>query len=365
MNRFPDQIMFYLQWIVILITIPGLIAPYINPQLITLPAFSGLIFPYATIILLLISGFGLYRKQFRFFPALVVLILSFNAIGKTWGFHLFDSPEKDDHAGQDSLSLMSYNVQGFGRYRNDSVVNDYVGLFRQQDPDFLCLQEFFAKTNLPENNFQQVLRDSDYKAYHANSTGYREGNRQFFGLVIFSKRTIINKGHLNFDNASANGCIYIDINWHSDTVRIFNVHLQSTQLFPSQRLDKPGNDPDVFTNIIPRIKKLHRGFIKRAPQARKLAKAITSSPHPVVLCGDFNDPPVSYSYQQVSRNLNDAFLSTGFGFGTTYAQTFPFLRIDYVFLDNQITPMNFRIIENYLSDHFPVLCLLKKEPPDE
>ncbi|MBK6641784.1 MAG: hypothetical protein IPG39_11360 [Bacteroidetes bacterium] len=93
-----------------------------------------------------------------------------------------------------------------------------------------------------------------------------------------------------------------------------------------------GNEQDEETvartrNILKRLKK---AFIKRAAQADMISKHIGTSPYPVIVCGDFNDTSLSYTYKTISAGLLDAFRESGSGMGSTYTGPIPGLRIDYI-----------------------------------
>jgi endonuclease/exonuclease/phosphatase family metal-dependent hydrolase len=104
--------------------------------------------------------------------------------------------------------------------------------------------------------------------------------------------------------------------------------------------------------------RLKQGFIKRAVQVDILRDHMNSSPYPVILCGDFNDTPVSYVYGVLSKNLKDAFQQSGFGFGRTYAGIFPSFRIDYIFHDKKYKSSDYNTIHKAYSDHYPISCTI-------
>ena len=89
-------------------------------------------------------------------------------------------------------------------------------------------------------------------------------------------------------------------------------------------------------------------------QVTKITNLIKASEYPVILCGDFNDPPSSFTYREISNLLNDAFLEKGNGFGFTYAGGLPFLRIDYFMVSEELCISSFQRINNTHSDHYPI-----------
>lgn len=352
MGQLLDKILFGISIALILGLLTGLLAPYVNPEITTIAAFLGLLFPYMLVLLVLVGIYGLVRKRWLLILIpLIGLLLSWRGIQKTLAINLRPSQSKTT----DSLSLMSYNVQGLGRYQSDTIVDHYLEFISGQQADVLCLQEFYAKEGAVDNNLAQVSEAGKYPYHYCNRENY-SGEGYFFGLAVFSKWPIINNGFITFKQKGGNGCIFIDIRRKEDTIRIMNAHLQSTHLFKDERMDQPNKATSLFRNLGGKISRLHNGFIERSLQSGKIARAIQESPHPVVLSGDLNDMPLSYMYQTLTQELDDAFLTTGNGIGQTYAKRFRFLRIDYMLYEEPLHPHFFQIKDADLSDHYPVLC---------
>lgn len=99
----------------------------------------------------------------------------------------------------------------------------------------------------------------------------------------------------------------------------------------------------------------------RAFQARKVADHIKKSPYPVIVCGDFNDTPVSYAYRKVKGELKDAFVEAGWGISNSYNGELPSFRIDYILHDKKFKAVNYSRDRVVYSDHFPVRCRLSME----
>ena len=109
------------------------------------------------------------------------------------------------------------------------------------------------------------------------------------------------------------------------------------------------------------IRKIKTASEMRAEQVRKIREHIDNSPSKVVVCGDFNDHPVSYSYQKIRKNLKDAFVESGRGIGRTYVGKLPSFRIDYILHSKGFNSYNFKTINFRMSDHLPVTCILIKK----
>jgi endonuclease/exonuclease/phosphatase family metal-dependent hydrolase len=149
-----------------------------------------------------------------------------------------------------------------------------------------------------------------------------------------------------------------------DTVRLFNLHLESVRLRHEDYSFISGfdlqfeKDEKIQENSLRIIKKLKTAFTRRAGQVSYLSEAIKDSPYPVILCGDFNDTPNSYTYQQLTDKLVDSFKESGTGFGNTYIGKLPSFRIDYILHDDYFISSDYQRKTISLSDHYPVSCWL-------
>ena len=76
---------------------------------------------------------------------------------------------------------------------------------------------------------------------------------------------------------------------------------------------------------------MEANIIQRAKQAKDIASLVNATETPVILCGDFNDTPGTFTYETLKGNLQDGFLSAGEGYGATYRGLHNLLRIDYLF----------------------------------
>lgn len=230
----------------------------------------------------------------------------------------------------------------------------------------MCLQEFYTSesNNIYRlNNLDTLLKLQKAKNVFTEYTTTLR-NTDHWGGAIFTIYPIVNKGTIKFEGPSNNLCMFCDVKINNDTVRIYNLHLQSIHFkkVDYKFLDDLKNNKETeelvnSKNIFIRLK---TAYIKRAKQADLVAEQIASSPYPVIVCGDFNDTPSSYVYHMVSENLQDSFIESGSGLGQTYTGKFPSFRIDYILHSNKYKAKNFYIIEKQLSDHYPICCYLEK-----
>lgn len=278
------------------------------------------------------------------------VLLGFGYLMSVFGVHFLKKNTSDT-----TLKVVSFNVGSALDYeKTKKYFNEFI---KHEDAELLCFQEFAQTDNDLKSiiNVVESLKKYPYKMRMDGNTN-----------VIFSKFPIILKNIIPFNNPNgANGCNYADIKLSDNkTIRIYNVHLESNSvsgiadyLTEKAEFDKKA----TWGKVLTMLKLVRRNARKRANQAEKIAQHIASSPYPVIVCGDFNDIPVSYTYNVISENLTDAFKVKGHGFGTTYSGNIPALKIDYILTDKKITPLSFDIPDVRFSDHFPVVSEVKIE----
>ncbi|MFM2038400.1 MAG: hypothetical protein RL432_1339 [Bacteroidota bacterium] len=330
-------------------------APYFHPETIPFLPFIGLLFPVWGFLTVIFTVYAIYKKHKLMYWGILVLAISFSCHLKIVGLTLFEFPSEESN----SIKLLSYNVRLFGLY-DDSTTSTRDKIFqfiRQENPDIAFFQEYYRQdkpTNFETfDSLNSILKSKDY---HERSAHNKNGHRNF-GIAIFTKYPMIARGDVIFDNqgiSDFNFCIFADIVAKKDTFRVYNVHLQSI------RLSEPGNTTEqgAFSSIRLGIQKMSVAYAKRADQARKVIQHMKSSPYPVILCGDFNDTPISYTYHQFNKSLTDAFLSSSWGLGSTYIGKIPAGRIDYIFHSEEVECSNFKVHRIAFSDHRPISCQL-------
>jgi endonuclease/exonuclease/phosphatase family metal-dependent hydrolase len=272
----------------------------------------------------------------------------------------------------EEYKILSYNVRLFDVYNQDPAkakqnkksIFDYL---ESSKADIYCFQEFYHQDGSEEYNTKKILGERLNTPYHHARLSVSDYNKQSFGVAIFSKHEIVSQGEVSFDEVEKtfNYCIYVDIVSNKDTLRIYNVHLQSIHFQKDDYALFNEDNPQASNENSQAFKLLNKvldAYPIRAEQAVKLTEHMKMSPHPIIVCGDFNDAPMSYTYNQFHRFLEDAFVNTSFGIGRTYAGKVPAGRIDYIFYDESMGSRNFVIQEEKLSDHYAISCsIFKKE----
>ena len=228
------------------------------------------------------------------------------------------------------------------------------------DTDIACLQEFY---NSETDSIFFTTRTISKKFPYSYTAPFLISTRQFFGMAIFSKKPIINKGEITFREHSNNQIIFADIQIGKEIVRVYNIHLQSMSIDENDIINSRFNDDskNKWINILLRYK---NGSIQRGRQVDELMKNIKGCPYKVIVCGDLNEPPYGYAYEEISDRLDNAFQKAGNGLGVTYNGKLPFLRIDNQFFDKGLKVNKFTLHkEMTYSDHYPISASYVFEKP--
>src|SRR5690606_11378241 len=237
---------------------------------------------------------------------------------------------------------------------NEDFTKNAVQWVKDHPSDIKCLQEFLQHYTTPAHNAIKELGDNGTYEYYYHMI---DGNPQkrYYGWAIFSKHRIINEG-LVFDNKRNNGAMFIDIKVENDTIRVYNTHLESMSIHATRLGDMEG----IKKNYRSTLGKLKNGIQMRASQVKILSEHIKNSPYPVILAGDFNDVPYSYTYFTLKSILLNDFEEAGRGFGFTYNKVLFFLRIDNIFYDEAFEIRQFKTHREVdYSDHYPISAVFK------
>jgi endonuclease/exonuclease/phosphatase family metal-dependent hydrolase len=324
---------------------------FVSPEKWWMPSFFGLAYPVLLSINLFFVLFWLILRP-RF------LWISLAAILLGWGMLTRFVQVKGKSVENADIKVLSYNVKHFygdGNTSQKEVADEIKEFLKAQQPDIICLQEVRLRKN-SIFNLGQTVEEFDFINHYQFAR-----SSTTFGSVTLTRYPIVNMGEIRFDD-SRNISIYTDVLIDSDTVRIFNIHLQSYQ-FDLRRysfIESGVDNEEDLSDMRDMGSRFKRGFQQRAGQVNKIREYIDESPYHVIVCGDFNDTPASYSYQQIRKGLKDAFIRSGRGVGRTYIGKLPSFRIDFIFHSSGFESYNFKTYDYRNSDHLPISCLLIK-----
>ncbi|GAB4333332.1 MAG: endonuclease/exonuclease/phosphatase family protein [Flammeovirgaceae bacterium] len=298
-----------------------------------------------------------FHKKKAMLVHIFLLIIGFPFIQASVSISLPDW-EKE---GSNTFSVLSYNVRVFNVY--DHLNNKFneskeiIEWVKSQNIDIQCFQEYYNDSQNQIFDITNDLKKLNYNAFV--HTIYRNRVDAEFGMAIFSKFPIVEKGEVPFrEKKRFNSAIYADILIMKDTVRIINMHLQSIYLDENKLLD----DKTTENKVKGVIQKLKTGFLSRAEQIEDLQQFIRKTKYPTILCGDLNDMPYSFAYQALNSLLENTFEAEGNGFGFTYNGRLFFLRIDHQFYSKRLDPLSFKVIRDAKnSDHFPIRATYELE----
>lgn len=356
-KRFSRNILLAVNIVLIVALLLAYISIYINPSITSLPALFGLAYPYivaANIIMALV--WFIFRKWL----ALISLIAIAAGFGYMHDFMRFRNHGNEIHH---DLKVMSYNVRLFNIYE-DTEKNSYwkmIQLMKKEDPGILCIQEYFVRDN--PSTADQKLRDALGSNLQTHIKLVKSGASSYYGIATVTRYPVINRGNI-IHPGSSSLTIFTDVVVDTDTFRIYNNHLQSFRLrhiegnlLSEIAREDPGGSMD---NIAGLYKSLTEGFESRSIQVDRVRRHIETSPYPVIVVGDFNDTPISYTYHRMRRGLKDAFVEAGYGAGFTYKGKYPPNRIDYIFYNEDFDCNDFDIVKVRYSDHYPIIAYFRR-----
>lgn len=325
------------------------LVPVISPKKLWIFPFLGLFQLYFFLINSAFLVFWLVVKWRFSFISMFCLLIGFNNIGH---FIRYTPRKIQPQAG---IKVLTYNVHSFYSYfeskKRDVGILEFIA---SQKADIICLQE----TKLQKSGELNPIRlKSRFPGINHCQLAHMS---PWGGPVTFSRFPIINMGEIRF-SASTNMAIFTDIKYNDDTLRVYNCHLQSFSI-----LKKEYSIVDSLSFESQKLKeaktiggKLKRGNSKRSDQIKILAEHIKQCPYKqIIVCGDFNDIPNSYTYSKIDQLLEDAYIGSGSGTSNTFRFPIAPFRIDYVFHSRQFKSYNYTCHKVGYSDHYPVSAVL-------
>ena len=307
------------------------VLPFMAPKTFSILSVLSLAVPILIILNFLFVIYWLLKFQKQLLLSLVVLLIGYNYVGSFYKF------SNSKNVGIDSnLSIMNYNVRLFNLYDwipQKNVEISIEKLIKAEQPDVLSLQEYHPHKNIDLSHFKYKFEKL-------------EGNKVKYGQAIFSNYPIINSGSIEFSK-TANNAIYADIVKEKDTIRIYNIHLQSSHI--NTNVDNINKEESERL-----LKRLQTTFEMQQDQAELFINHKNKCPYKIIVSGDFNNTPYSFVYKLIKSDLQDTFEEAGNGFGRTYDFKFFPTRIDFILVDKSFEVNGFKSYNEKLSDHYPI-----------
>lgn len=255
------------------------------------------------------------------------------------------------------LTVATYNVDSFNQEHTGYSCKQIAECMKNLGVDIFCFQEFGINKEFGVDSLYVALSEWPYHYIPPSPEG-----ENLLQLALFSRYPIKDQQLITYPESN-NCSLWCDIDFNGRTVRLFNNHLQTTDVSNNKRkLEKElkaDNSARIELAAITLADGLHNNFKKRAAQANQINQLIKVSPHPTLICGDFNSLPSSYTYRTVKGNLNDGFQSCGHGYMYTFRYFKHLLRIDYIFHSKEFEGVDYFSPDINYSDHNPVVMKMK------
>lgn len=329
----------------------------INPADCALLSNLGLAFPA---FVLANVGFLVFWLVFKVRMALIPFlgfVVCFVPMRKYCPFNI----QREIPAG--SIKILSYNVWLFAGWdAKEEDRNEILEYIVKTNADIVCLQEA-APNEVGQEKLDKYLNP----VYSYRDTAYSSANKQGDCIALYSKYPIVKKERVKYESVGNQTVAYF-LKVGRDTVLVVNNHLETVGLSIEEKakfkqLVKGDLNKDTAEETSKSlVLKLAESTTKRAPEADAVAKYIAEHEGmPTIVCGDFNDSPISYVHRTIANGLTDCYIATGNGPGISYHQSGFFVRIDNIMCSSHYEPYKC-YVDNKIdkSDHYPIICWLKR-----
>ena len=336
--KFFEKVIFFFNSVVAFVLLLSYILPLLPPKTFAVFSVLGLGVPILILLNVLFFIYWLVKIKKQLLLSLFILVIGYFIYGSLYKFS-----ESKTIAHENNISIMNYNVRLFNLYKwisNEAIEEQLVNFIKTEAPDVLALQEYHP-------------RESTKLSFYKYKYEKLLGKNKKYGQAIFSNYPIINSGSIAFPN-TFNNAIYVDILKSKDTIRIYNIHLQSLRIDPKVESLNTEESEKLFVGV-------GKTFKMQQTQAELFLKHKNACTYKTIICGDFNNTAFSYVYKQVKGSFKDTFKVAGNGFGRTYNFKFFPMRIDFIFADPAFSVNGFKTYDVEYSDHYPIMTKVSLE----
>lgn len=361
------------------VTCAGAFSGYVSPAKHIVLTFIGLALPVLLLTNLIVLIYWGIRRRIWWIVPLVAILGNWGYLGRIVRFST--APSSTEAA----LTLVTYNVDAFNRDLTGYTCKEMARYLQGLQADVICMQEFDTTREFDMDSVKAAFADWGYYAIPeapidsaalkgssalADSATYNGSSapvprKSILQLAVFSKYPILEQQLIPYPD-SKNCSLWCDISVNGKRIRVFNNHLQTTEVSRNKRiLEKEltkDNTAATERALFQLADGLKENFVKRASQAEHVQRLIAASPYPVLVCGDFNSLPSSYTYRTIRGDkLKDGFQSCGHGYMYTFRYFKKLLRIDYILHSAEFKGTDYFSPEWDCSDHKAVVMRMEIE----
>lgn len=346
--KFYQKLIAFLNLLVIAATLFSYVSPYVPPEKTSFFAMFGLAFPWLFFANILFILFWSLNKPIYTALSILCLILGLNNVDKFFGTHGIQEVDTTKH----QLKVATFNMQvskSIIHIRDKGEQNEKLKDYKRflkvfADVDVFCGQEMGFSSH---KWLSEILSFPYSHKVDKKST------------AIYSKFPIVKTGEIDF-GTNVNSCVWADIEFEGEIIRVYSAHLQSNRISgqESEIIEAGKWEKETFVGLKDMFGKYQRYSHIRSQQAKKIRDHADASNVPFIISGDFNDPPQSYVYHSIANDLNDSFRCAGSGIGTSFNGVIPALRIDYILAKKDFDIYTHQIIKKGHSDHYPIISTL-------
>lgn len=310
--------------------------------------FAGIIFFFVWLV---------YNPRLIWVP-IAALAMAWGGIARYCPIHKPQSPDNSEPG----FTLMTYNTYFMLDYEGtDTPLNRTLSFLLAQDADLVCLQE---SPELTRPNPGLKISESQIDSIHAQYP-YRIPTSH--GMNFLSKYPARLLFDTVYSESSAVAAYQVQIGERE--VTIVNQHMESIGLTQTDKELYHEITAHPNTDYLDEVKKHLLSKLVNATQTRNeqadlTATKIDSITGNVIVCGDFNDSPLSYAVRRFrSIGFRNAYNELGLGPGITYHANRFWFRIDHILYKGNMEARWLERLRHKSSDHYPLLTRFVWEPP--